>query len=52
MLDERCLLDAGMSEKQACAVVAYMENGNAKQAEAMLKAWRVELLNRLHGCQK
>ena len=52
MPDERCLLDAGMPEEQVYAVIAYMQNKNTKQAAAALKTWRMELLNRLHRCQK
>lgn len=52
MPDKRCLLDAGMPDVQADAVAAYMEDGNGKKASAVLRAWRMELLDRLHSCQK
>lgn len=49
MPDKRCLLDAGMPDVQADA---DMEDGNGKKAWAVLRAWRMELLDRLHSCQK
>lgn len=52
MPDERCLPDAGMPEEQAHAVIAYMQSKNVRQVAASLKAWRMELLNRLHRCQR
>ena len=52
MPDERCLPDAGMPEEQAHAVIASIQNKNAKHAAMILKAWRMELLDQLHRCQK
>ena len=52
MPDKRCLLDAGMPKEQADAVAVCMKGGDGKQAAAMLQAWRRELLDRLHQCQK
>ena len=40
MPGERCLMDAGMPEDQAQAVITWMQNNDAKQAAANLNAWR------------
>lgn len=52
MADERCLLDAGMSPEAAGQVMEQLRAGDGKGAEKALKAWRRELLDRLHGCEK
>lgn len=52
MNDERCLSDSGMPPDQIHAVIAYLQTGKKKEAAAILKAWRIELLDQLHACQK
>ncbi len=51
MSDKRCLLDAGVPEKQLDMILAYMEKGSSMEAYTILKTWRAELLARLHICQ-
>ena len=52
MNDERCLSDSGMPPDQIHAVISCLQAGKEKEAEAILKAWRIELLDQLHACQK
>lgn len=52
MNDERCLSDSGMPPDHIHAVIAYLQTGKKKEAAAILKAWRIELLDQLHACQK
>lgn len=52
MPDKQCLLDAGMSKEEAWLVIARMKAGENREAALLLKNWRGELLNRLHGCEK
>ena len=52
MPDERCLLDAGMPPDKARLVMERISEGNQEEATKILQAWRRELLNRLHGCEK
>lgn len=52
MNDERCLSDSGMPPDQIHAVIACLQAGKEKEAAAILKAWRTELLDQLHVCQK
>ena len=52
MNDEQCLSDSGMPPGQICAVISCLQTENKKEAAAILKAWRIELLDQLHICQK
>ena len=52
MPDERCLLDAGMPPEKIRLVMARIREGNQEEAAQILKDWRIELLNRLHSCEK
>lgn len=52
MNNERCLSDSGMPPDQICTVISCLQAGKEKDAVAILKAWRIELLNQLHACQK
>lgn len=52
MNNERCLSDSGMPPDQICTVISCLQVGKEKDAVAILKAWRIELLNQLHACQK
>lgn len=52
MDDERCLSDSGMPPDQIRAVINFLQTGKKKEAAAVLKAWRAELLDQLHACQK
>ena len=49
MPDERCLLDAGMPPEKIRPVMARIREGNQEEVAQILKAWRMELLNRLHS---
>ena len=48
----RCLLDTGMPPETAERCRALLEAGDDRQAAALLRRWRGELLDRLHQCQK
>lgn len=52
MPDERCLLDAGMPPEKIRPVMARIREGNQEEVAQILKAWRMELLNRLHSREK
>ena len=52
MNDERCLSDSGMPPDQICTVISCLQAEKEKEAAAILKAWRIELLDQLHVCQK
>ena len=52
MNDERCLSDSGMPPDQIHAVIYFLQTRKKKEAAAILKAWRIELLDQLHVCQK
>ena len=52
MNDERCLSDSGMPPDQICTVISCLQAKKEKEAVAILKAWRIELLDQLHACQK
>ncbi len=52
MNDERCLSDSGMPPDQIYTVISCLQAGKEKDAAAILKAWRIELLDQLHVCQK
>lgn len=52
MNDERCLSDSGMPPDQINAVIYFLQSRKKKEAAAILKAWRIGLLNQLHVCQK
>ena len=52
MTEERCLSDAGMPPEQIEAVIACLQADRGKEAAAVLKGWRAELLDQLHACQK
>lgn len=52
MNDERCLSDSGMPPDQIYTVISFLQAEKEKEAAAILKAWRIELLDRLHVCQK
>lgn len=48
MNDERCLSDSGMPPDQICTVISCLQAEKEKEAAAILKAWRIELLDQLH----
>lgn len=52
MNDERCLSDSGMPPDQIWTVISFLQAGKEKDAAAILKAWRIKLLDQLHVCQK
>lgn len=52
MPDERCLLDAGMPPEKIRLVMVRIREGNQEEVAQILKAWRMELLNRLHSREK
>ena len=52
MNDERCLSDSGMPPDQIYTVISFLQAEKEKEATAILKAWRIELLDQLHVCQK
>lgn len=52
MPDERCLLDAGMPTEKIRLVMARIREDNQEEVAQILKAWRIELLNRLRSCEK
>ena len=52
MPDERCLLDAGMPPEKIRLVMARIREDNQEEVAQILKAWRIELLNRLGSCEK
>lgn len=52
MNDERCLSDSGMPPDQIYTVISFLQAEKEKEAAAILKAWRIELLDQVHVCQK
>ena len=52
MDDERYLSDSGMPTDQIRTVISRLQAGKKKEAAAILKAWRLDLLDQLHACQK
>ena len=52
MNDERCLSDSGMPPDQIYTVISFLQAEKEKEAAAILKAWRIELLDQPHVCQK